>query len=129
MSGSCDCCGSETPKLSINNYFSRALRRERDQLPPIEGDLLNGADRLFAQFYLDVEGDRIDRIEYKCTTCVVLVAYCERLAEIVSGVSTKEALEIEAVDLVNAFPDVPEYRQDRSDLAVRALRSALSKGI
>lgn len=103
------------------------MRRERDQLPPIEGDLLNDDDRLFAQYYLDAVGGRINRIEYKCTTCVVLVAYCERLAEVASGISIKEALEIETPDLVDAFPDVPSYRHGRSVLAVRALRSALSK--
>lgn len=119
------CCRDRTKRM-VSEYFDQALRRSRDQLLPIHGELVKGNSRLIAQFYLDVHGNHVKTASYKCTTCVALVVYCERLAEMAVGLSLEETMTIDPPDLTEAFPEVPAYKHDRADFALQALRSAVS---
>ncbi len=119
--------GTWRRKLGVHEYFRRALQRDSGYLPPVEGDLVHAGDRLQARYYLDIVEGRVEAIEYRCTTCVVFVAYCEWLAEKVLGSPIYDALQIKSAALISAFPDVPSYKCDRAPLAIRALRSALHR--
>lgn len=110
---------------TVSEHFDRACRRPRDRLLPIQGSLVKSDDRLLAQFYIDVGGSHVKAASYKCTTCVALVVYCELLVEMAAGLSLEEVMMIDPSDLTRAFPEVPSYKHDRADLALRALRSAV----
>jgi hypothetical protein len=119
------CCCGQT-KRTVNEYFRQACYRSRNQLPPIKGEIVRNADRLQAQFFIDVRDGYIKAACYKCTTCVPLVVYCERLNEIVVGLSLNDVIQIEPTDLKLYFPEIPFYKHDRAFLAVKALKSAVS---
>ena len=113
------------PACKVHDYFERGLYRSRKQLPPRRGEIVKGDERLLAQFFIDVKDDRIQYASYKCSTCVVLVAYCERLAEMVSGISLREVVNITPSALVIAFPEIPSHRHARASLAIQALHAAV----
>lgn len=111
--------------LKVHEYFQKALYRSRDPLPPRSGEIIRGNDRLLAQFFLDVTDGRIRCASYKCSTCVVLVAYCERLTETITDLSLRDAAKITPARLRQDFPEIPPHRHDRASLAIRALHAAL----
>jgi hypothetical protein len=113
------------PSCKVHDYFERGLYRSRAHLPPRRGEIVRGEERLLAQFFIDVKDGRIQYASYKCSTCVVLVAYCERLAEMVRGRSLQAAVGIAASTLVRAFLEVPSHRHERASLAIRALHAAI----
>jgi NifU-like protein involved in Fe-S cluster formation len=110
---------------TVHDYFTRGYRRPRNRLPPTRGEAVGGSEGLFAQFFLESRDDCVKDVVYHCSTCVVLVAYCEYLAEVVKGTKLAEALAVTTPVLIRAFPEVPEHRHDRAFLAVDALRSAV----
>ncbi|MBZ0270872.1 iron-sulfur cluster assembly scaffold protein [bacterium] len=69
----------------------------------------------------------IDEVDYTASTCVVLLAVCERLAERARGGTMASASAISPADLIADFADIPSAKFDRAILAVAALRSALIK--
>ena len=117
--------GQEKSDLKVHQYFERGYYRSREHFPPRRGEIVGGNERLLAQFFIDVKDDCIQHASYKCSTCVVLVAYCELLAEMIIGLSPKEVAKITPSNLVLAFPEVPCQRHDRASLAVQALHSAV----
>lgn len=123
-----DCCGGVSPEsLSVHEYFERGYCRSRDSLPACHGDIVRGSGKLRAQFFLNVLDDRIQAASYSCSTCVVLIVYCERLAEMVSALLPIEAIEITPELVIREFPEVLPYKHDRAYLAVEALHSALRR--
>ena len=67
----------------------------------------------------------IDEIEYRCTTCVTLVALCEHVAEDLRGVGLDRARELTAADILKLHPEIPYSRHSRADLATAAVRAAI----
>jgi NifU-like protein involved in Fe-S cluster formation len=111
--------------LKVHEYFEKGYHRSRDYLPQSRGEIIRGNDKLLAQFFIDVKDNCIQFASYKCSTCVVLVAYCEFLAEIIIDLSLVEVEKITPSNLILAFPEVLPYRHDRAFLAVQALHSAI----
>ncbi|MCP4582481.1 MAG: hypothetical protein GY839_12795 [candidate division Zixibacteria bacterium] len=118
-------CSCDTALRKVIDYFDQGYRRSRDHKLPFRGKTVKNSSKLAAQFNVDVLDDHIRAINYKCTTCVTLIAYCERLAELATGLSLKEARQIAPPDLIITFPEVPSYKYDRANLAVQALLSAV----
>jgi hypothetical protein len=96
--------GQKQSDLKVHQYFERGYYRSREHLPPRRGEIVRGNERLLAQFFIDVKDDCIQHASYKCSTCVVLVAYCELLAEMIIGLSRKEVVKVTPSNLVLAFP-------------------------
>ena len=112
---------------TVYDYFNQALRSPRDPDLPVQGELISGNDGLSAQFFAEVQGDRLTRVSYRCATCVTLVAYCELLAETLAGLSPAEVMLVKTSDLIDALPGVPSFRYDRAGLALGALQSAVGR--
>jgi hypothetical protein len=117
--------GQNKTHLKVHEYFEKGYYRSRDHLPLRKGKIVRGNEKLLAQFFIDIKDDHIDYVSYKCSTCVVLIAYCEFLAERLTGLSLKEVMKITPSHLIRAFPEVPPDRHDRSSLAIQALHSAV----
>lgn len=115
-----------TARKSIYEYFQQAMRRPKDAASGTAGELQAGAEGNSAVFYLTAAGGRITKAEFRCTTCVTLVALCEHLAELAVGSSPDEARELNAGLMLQLHPEVPAPLQDRAGLACAALHAAIT---
>ena len=75
-------------------------------------------------FRFEADGERITKADYRCTTCVTLVALCEHLAELAEGMRLSDAARYEPEVLIGKHPEIPPERRDRAGLAAEALRAA-----
>jgi NifU-like protein involved in Fe-S cluster formation len=96
---------------------------------PTEGQAVEGPDGLRASFSLNCQGQQLERISFKASTCITLVAYCEALSELAEGQELRTAIQITPIELVARLPQVPELKRDRASLAVRALQSAIVRAV
>jgi NifU-like protein involved in Fe-S cluster formation len=79
---------------------------------------------LRARFSLAIHEETIAEARFEATPCATLVAYCEALAEHVSGRALSEVPSLDAQGLVELLKGVPPGRRDRAIIAVAALRAA-----
>lgn len=122
------CCGG-TAKKTVSGLFDRGYRRNRAAPLAVEGRELIGVDGLAARFSLDLEQDRIRAVNFRVTTCITLIAYCELIVETVAGQGAREAATLTETDLLEALPDVPLLKRDRAALAIDAFRAALAAAL
>jgi NifU-like protein involved in Fe-S cluster formation len=122
------CCGASR-RRNVSDCFDRGLRRNRLEPYEIAGKTLRDANGLEAQFSLKIENGLIEGVRFKATSCVALTAYSEVLAEEAEKLSPASAIAITPELLVETLEGVPVFRRDRANLAVAALRSALSDAI
>jgi NifU-like protein involved in Fe-S cluster formation len=119
------CCGAAR-RRTVSDCFDRGLRRNRAEPFSVVGEKINDANGLEAQFSLKIESGRIESVRFKVTSCVALVAYSEVLAEEAEKLSLSSAMAITPQTLIETLEGVPLFRRDRANLAVAALRSAIS---
>lgn len=113
---------------TVYEYFQRACTRRPEQFRGIAGEKCTDTDGNSAVFALEpASSDRIQTARYRCTTCVTLVALCERLADELTGSSLADASSWSAERLLALHPEVPAVRHDRAILAVKAVQSAVRK--
>ena len=119
------CCGV-APRRNVSDLFDRGRRRSRQSPLPVEGDEHRDPNGLSARFSLATEDGRIAKIAFKASTCITLVAYCELIAELMSGEDIPRAARFSPVDLISELPDVPALKRDRAPFAIAAFRDALA---
>ena len=113
---------------TVYDYFQRACRRNDAGFRGIAGETCLDSDGNSAVFALELgSGGRIEGARYRCTTCVTLVALCERIAEELTGSTVEAASWWTAERLLSLHPEIPAIRQDRAMLAVKAVESALRR--
>ena len=122
------CCGGPR-RVTVSCCFDRGLERSRGPELPVAGEDCADGLGLSVQFSLEVRDSIIRQARFRATTCVPLVAYCELLAERVTGVTLRDAIRTQPGDLVRDLPEVPPARWDRAALGVRALRSAIANAV
>jgi hypothetical protein len=104
-------------------YFQQACRRE---LPPASPRRWVSQDDATAGFRVEIgKYGRIETAEYRCTTCITLVAMCEHVAELLRGATLEQARGFSAVELLRWHPEVPPMRRSRAYLAIAAAHAAL----
>ena len=109
------------------DYFSSAMYGPARDLSGRSGDTVRSGDGVSAVFYIDTIGERLETVDYRCSTCVTLVAFCEHLREMIKGTTASEALCVTAADLLSLHQEVPAERRDRAALAVQAMHSAVRR--
>jgi NifU-like protein involved in Fe-S cluster formation len=110
-------------RQDVYHYFQQACRREVTAVVPQRWVC---EDDVRAGFTLQVgETGRIEAADYRCTTCITLVAMCEHAAEALRGSTVAEARNFTAGELLNRHPEVPPTRHSRAHLAVAAVQAAL----
>ena len=112
---------------TIYDYFQRACHRGLEDPRGEAGQTIYDSDGNSAVFWLEMARSRVAGVQYKCTTCITLLALCEHLCEILVGKSVSELREFKAEDLLAYHPEIPPERQDRAQLAIDALQSAVKK--
>lgn len=126
MTATCrEACCCATPRLTVSELFERGFRRRRDPPLPIEGEPCRDGAGNFARFSLEMANGRIGRVGFQSSSCATLIAYCQLIAETLSGFRREIARELTAKQIVDALPGVPLYKQERSLLALAAVRAAL----
>lgn len=111
-------------RRDVHYYFQKACRR---QLRPLTAPIRFIADRdMQAGFALQLgTAQQIDLIEYRCTTCMTLVALCEHLAEELNGSTVADARSLTPERMLALHPEIPDSRSSRALLAVAAVHAAL----
>ncbi len=112
---------------NVHEYFRQAWRRlaTRTDLNGCRGPIVFGPDGLCAAFEVCLEQGRIARADYRCTTCVTLVALCEHLSELAVGMHADDISRLRPELLLERHPEVPPGRQDRAALALTAFTAAV----
>jgi NifU-like protein involved in Fe-S cluster formation len=108
----------------VYHYFQQACRRKLEShYEPLrfvkDGDATAGfAIRL---------GDQgsIEEVQYRCTTCMTLIALCEHVAEEIRGATPDRARELTAAGILRRHPEIPVSRHSRAILATAAVHAAL----
>lgn len=118
------CCASPARTPTIIDYIERGLTRRRQPPLPIAGLVHRDDDGRQACFTLAVAGGTISAVRFEATACVTLVAYCEQLAETVTGYPLDRARS--GVPPAH-LPQVPPDKRFLSTLAATALQSALDR--
>jgi NifU-like protein involved in Fe-S cluster formation len=119
------CCRSPTGPTMID-YIDRGLRRSRRGSLPIAGDARSDDAGRFARFSLRVDGGVITEVAFETSFCVTLIAYCEVLAERVTGLTIRAAAgRIRPLELTSALPLVPAEKRNLALLGSQALMAAV----
>jgi hypothetical protein len=109
-----------------SELFERGFRRTREPPFAIEGAVCTGPDGNTARFSIALSGDRLGAIRFQASPCATLIAYCELIAETLSGHSLEIARTLTPQELVRQLTGVPLLKQNRAALAVAAFASALA---
>ena len=110
---------------SLYDYFSSAIRRPVPDLIGRSGDTVRSDDGTTAVFFIEIIGERVAIVNYRCSTCVTLIGFCEHLSEMIKGWRVSEVIAFTAADLLALHREVPPERHNRADLAIQALHSAV----
>jgi hypothetical protein len=109
---------------TVYDYFQRALRREPAALA-IDPVVM---EQHSAAFDLQVRTrDIIDRADYRCTSCVTLMALCQHASELLRGRRLSDAAALIADDLLALHPEIPALHRSRAELVVRAIQQAMNQ--
>lgn len=108
---------------TVYQYFERALRRPPAEIfaEPV------AADEQRVVFQLQERNGTIVGAAYRATSCVTLVALCERAAETLQGTGVAEVLALTPKQLLAQMPGIPEERRSRAALVVRAVHRAVEQ--
>jgi NifU-like protein involved in Fe-S cluster formation len=119
-------CCSVTPRVTVGELFERGFRRNRAAPLSIEGASCSDAEGHSARFSLDVADGKVAAVSFRVSSCATLIAYCEFIAESVTGFRREIARALTAAELVERLPGVPALKRERAVLAIAAFRSALA---
>ena len=111
----------------VYDYFVRACRRGPMPEAGIAGEEIRDAEGNSAVFRIAVVDGRVETAQFRCTTCVTLVGFCEHLCDLIRCGSIAEARAFSAPDLLALHHEVPVERRDRARLAVAAMHSAVQR--
>jgi len=122
----CGCCAPRARPPAIIDYIEQGLRRRRRPPLPVAGEERHDAEGRRVRFSLHLTNGAVFAVGFEVTMCVTLVAYCERLAQLVTGLSLEAAASrIDATALAASLPQVPPHKRTLSELAAAGLQSAL----
>ncbi len=121
----CGCCAPRGRPPAIIDYIERGLRRRRRARLPLAGEPAHDHEGRHVRFSLGLSGGVIADVVFETNMCVTLVAYCELLAEGVTGLSLDAgASRIDGDALAASLPQVPPHKRVLSELAAAGLQSA-----
>jgi NifU-like protein involved in Fe-S cluster formation len=111
-------------RRDVYYYFQQAYHRPLQPNPsPLrfvsDGDVA-------AAFLVRIDPpDKIESVEYRCTTCMTLVAVCEHISEELQGSTIARARTLTAERILEQHPEIPDSRHSRARLAAAAAQAAL----
>jgi NifU-like protein involved in Fe-S cluster formation len=118
-----------TRESSAFDHFMRGFRRNGGPLLTIVGRIAHDEDGRTAQFSVEVEGDVLKAVSFNVTTCATLIAYCEFVAEGVTGATLSQAASLTPQQVIAPLKGVPPHKHDCARLAVSALHAAVETAL
>lgn len=118
-----------TRELAAFDHLVRGLRRNGGPLLSIVGRIAHDQDGRIAQFSVEVEDDVLKAVSFNATTCATLIAYCEFVAECVTGAALSQAVSLTPEQIIALLKGVPPHKHHCAWLAVRALRAAIQTAL
>jgi hypothetical protein len=112
---------------SILDYFHRACQRRLETFTGVPGDQCFDPEGNSAQFWLQFDGERIVRAQFRCTTCCTLVGLCEHASDLLTSTTLADAESGLARRLLVLHPEIPSMRHDRANLVSEAIRAAVKR--
>ena len=109
---------------TVYDYFQRALRREPAVLA---ADPVTVDDHSAAFDFQVRSSGTIHKANYRCTSCVTLMALCQHASELMCGRNVADALALTPDDLFALHPEVPSLHRSRAELVVRAIQQAVNQ--
>lgn len=116
-------------EVSAFDHFVRGLRRNGGPLLTIVGRIAHDQDGRTAQFSVEVEEDVLKEVSFNVTTCATLIAYCEFVAEGVTGATLSQAASLTAEQVITPLKGVPPHKHNCAELAVSALHAAVKAAL
>ncbi|HYI96420.1 MAG TPA: iron-sulfur cluster assembly scaffold protein [Bryobacteraceae bacterium] len=108
----------------VYHYFQQACRRKLE--PHFEPQAFVKDDDAIAGFAIRLsDHGAIEEVQYRCTTCMTLIALCEHAAEQIRGAKPDRARELTASGILGSHPEIPVSRRSRAILATSAVQAAL----
>jgi NifU-like protein involved in Fe-S cluster formation len=115
----------DTRQLSAFEYLMRGFRRNGGPLLAIVGRVAHDGDGRTAQFSVEVEDGVIKAVSFAVSTCATLIAYCEFVAEGVTGATLSRAVALTPEQVIAPLKGIPPHKYDCARLATTALRGAV----
>jgi len=78
----------------------------------------------FCRFEIDLAAGIVERVRFRASPCISLIAYSEWISQRVEGWPIERALGLTASEVIDGVPEIRETRHLRARLALRALQSA-----
>jgi NifU-like protein involved in Fe-S cluster formation len=113
-------------RRDIHFYFQQAIHRKSQADCPSIRFLSD--DDTQAGFLVQMDPGQVDTIsdvEYRCSTCITLVAICEHIAQEWRGSTVVRAKTLTVERILEEHPEVPPSRHSRAYLAMAAAQAAL----
>ena len=113
-------------RRDVHHYFQQALRRpSRASRPSMRFVASDGVQAGFSIQIAPGSEATIEAVDYRCTTCITLVALCEHIAEEWRGATVRSARSLTTERILEQHPEIPLYRRSRAYLAAAAATAAL----
>ena len=109
-------------KQNIVDYFIYQEFKGILNDPKVEVERELKEENMKVKLMIKCSNDKIMDIKYQCTTCVALVAYCEKLCAMIKGKEIAFARNLRLKDIINFFTEVPPYKHNRALLVYAALQ-------
>jgi NifU-like protein involved in Fe-S cluster formation len=114
-----------TRRPSAFDHLVRGFRRNGSPLLAIVGRVARDRDGRTAQFSFEVEDDVLKAVSFKVSACATLIAYCEFVAECITGATLSRAGALTPEQVIASLKGIPPHKHDCARLAVSALHSAV----
>ena len=112
-------------KQNIGDYFIYPEFKGTLDNSDVEVEKELKEEKIKLKLMVKLSNDKIIDIKYQCTTCVTLVAYCEKLCALLKGKEIVFARNIRLKDIINFFTEVPSYKHNKALLVYAALQDLI----
>ena len=110
---------------TVMDHFSSPRNSGEMQGPDLVGVASLRGKAPYVMFFLRVDGDTIQKANFKTFGCGAAIACGSMLTEMISGRSLNEARAIRPDQLVQALDGLPSEKRFCAELTVSALSNAL----
>ena len=116
-------------RVSAFDHLIRGFRRNGGPLLAVVGEVASDGDGRTAQFSVEVEDGVLKAVSFNVSTCATLIAYCEFVAEGMTGATLSQAVALIPEQVIAPLKGIPPHKHDCARLAISALHAAVKKAL
>lgn len=121
------CCAARRPAsgVSVQDCLERGMETRRLSPLPLRGQTVQAASGLHAGFSAAVLDGRLKTLQFECSACATLVAYCQAMVDMLVNQPINSPA-VPALDtLIARVSGVPPLLQDRAAIALGSCRALM----